>query len=198
MPVRQTKELVTVGADPYIERNRQMEVFGRDLNEAGVLPIQIFLQNLGDGQLWIQRVEVALELPDGSRVSPTRATVADKYKTPEPVEEEPATSGGSVLGALALIFILPLLLSPPGQAVGNVGAAFSREAGERQTEDYWNKELKDTILEKGASVHGFVYFILPGAVQFSTEATLVLPVIDLDKATRLTFRLPLRFQSTSD
>lgn len=57
--------------------------------------------------------------------------------------------------------------------------------------DYREKELRDTTLQKEQSVHGFVYFIPPEGVDALGEATLILPVIDMEKAERITLQLKL-------
>ena len=74
MPASQTEGYLEVGADPYTQLDRQRTVFGKDLNAAGILPIQVFVLNKGKDRLLIRPSDMGLAFPDGTQISPAGAS----------------------------------------------------------------------------------------------------------------------------
>jgi hypothetical protein len=70
-PISRTEGPITVGVDPYIQPDRQKEVFDDDLEKAGVLPIYLLVKN---NKLSLRRrseiplVDIALEFPNGYQI----------------------------------------------------------------------------------------------------------------------------------
>src|SRR5262245_60523799 len=65
MPVWRTEGPVTVGVDPYVQVERQKEVFDDDLVKAGVLPIYLLVRNSGERRLSLRHADIKLEFPNG-------------------------------------------------------------------------------------------------------------------------------------
>ncbi len=169
MPAWQIENEMAVGADPYVQPDRQDAVFDSDLRTAGILPIQVLLQNNGDRRLLVRRSNITLMLPDGRQISPVGATaVAVKV---------PAKGGGW------------------GYGLGTFGLVAESMAEDKARQgrvaDYRDKELQDVTLVKGESAHGFVYFATPPGTTTFTEATLTVPVVDAEKGTNFIVRLQL-------
>jgi hypothetical protein len=186
MPARWTEAGVVVGADPYVQAERLKKVFGRDLRKWGALPIQVFLQNRGAQRLWLQRSSIALELPDGSQMTPVRGTKLATMAAPL----TPLTAGDVALGTALVPPLVALQLLTGGMVGGLANAAAQDEDMRRRTE-YWEKEFKDATLGKDEVHHGFVFFALPQETKAFSEATLVLNIVNLDEGRRLVVRLPL-------
>lgn len=160
---------ITVGADPYVQPDRQDAVFDGDLRKAGILPIQILLQNNGDRRLLVRRSNITLVLPDGRQISPVGATaVAVKV---------PPKGGGWGYG-----------LGFYGLVAESMAADKARQG---RVADYRNKELQDVTLVKGESAHGFIYFVPPQETPTFTKATLMVPVVDVELGTSFVVRLQL-------
>jgi hypothetical protein len=56
-----------VAVDPYIQPDRQKEVFSDELK--GMLPLYLFVKNRGDQKLSLNRSNIALEVPMGGRLA---------------------------------------------------------------------------------------------------------------------------------
>ncbi len=63
--------VVAFGADPYVEKSRQKEVFDANLDEADALAVQILLKNQGEHSLLVRCSEFGLR--NGSRSNRCRA-----------------------------------------------------------------------------------------------------------------------------
>ncbi len=68
MPAWRDDGVVAFGADPYVEKSRQKEVFDANLDEAGALAVQIFLNNQGEHGLLVRYSEFRLQLPNRDEV----------------------------------------------------------------------------------------------------------------------------------
>lgn len=169
MPAWQIENSMAVGADPYVQPDRQDAVFDGDLRAAGILPIQVLLQNNGYRRLLIRRSNITLILPDGRQISPVGATaVAVKV---------PAKGGG--WGYVPGIY-------------GLVAESMAEDkARQGRVADYRDKELQDVTLVKGESAHGFVYFAPPPGTTTFTKATLTVPVVDIEEGASFIIRLQL-------
>ncbi len=181
IPVWQIKGAVAVGADPYVQPDRLQTVFDTEPTKWGILPVQVFVQNQGDGRLWVRRSEIALELADGGRISPEDAHNAayrisgERIKVLFPHYAQP----GCIAGCGLILFTL--------LAVKGATNISSSTANSKRLTDFQKKEIRDVVLEKDESVHGFVYFPWPS----EAEATLKVSVLDIDEGSRVVVRLPL-------
>jgi len=172
MPGWVTEGAVAIGADPHVQADRQKAVFDADLGEAGVLPVQVLVQNRGDRGLLVRRSDIALVLPDARMLSPAGASaVAAKLE-----------SIGGVVGASIAFGMIGFLAA---------SSAEDKARAARQT-DFRSKELQDVTLGKEESVHGFVFFIPPQGTPAFDEATLTVRVVDVEDGSSVVVRLPLR------
>ena len=188
LPFSRREGKVTVAGDPYVGRERSEAFFGQDLSKLGVIPIQLFVQNHGEGRLWLQPSSLSLILPDGTSLKPVRAMVVGTMETPGEFSrgEDEAIAHGAVIGAILLF--QPLL-----------GAGLARDIHRdkertkvfQRTTDYWTKELKDVIVGKNESAHGFVFFVPNSGSAAFDEATVVYNLLDIDAAERFAIGLPL-------
>jgi hypothetical protein len=171
MPVRQSMGPVTVGADPYVQKDRQKAVFDGVLTDEGVLPIQVFLLNEGDRRFLVRASTITLTFPDGTQIGPAGATAAAAKME----------STGGVIG-WTIGFGL----------VGYLAASSAEDkARAARLADYKSKELQDAMLGKDGSAHGFIYFVPPSGTAPFTEATLTVQFMDNEDFTSLAVRLPL-------
>jgi hypothetical protein len=191
MPWSHTERGVAVGTDPYVQVGRLKQIFGHDLAIYEIIPLQILVKNMGGRRLWLQRSAIHLERPDGLEIAPLRATAVAKMALPP----APYTPGEVVISTLLNMPVLVVL----NEVTAGSSETLSRIAGKADQlpnpdglTDYWRKELKDAILDSGESVQGFVYYPWPRTAPVFEEATLVMPLIELEGATRLVIRLRLR------
>ena len=171
MPVERTEGDVAVGADPYVEEDRQKVVFDGALTDEGVLPVLVHVRNEGRRRLLVRPSTMTLTFRDGSQVSPVGATaVAAKIE-----------SSAGVIGWTIAFGLIGFL------------AASSAEDKARAARlaDYRSKELQDVTLAKGEATHGFVYFIPPPGTPSFTEAVLTVKLVDAEDFTGIVVRLPL-------
>jgi hypothetical protein len=165
MPAWKVEGFVEVGADPYVQAERQKAVFDAELNEVGVLPIQVFIQNHGDRPVVVRSSDMRLILPGGMTVDPSGATEV----------------------------VVKMEKHPVSFRFGSAGADRVFEMKDRRA-DYLRKKFGDVVLGKKESVHGFVYMIPPRG-PFSDvirEATLSVRCVDPESATSFVVYLPLK------
>jgi hypothetical protein len=162
---------VAIGADPYVQSERQKATFDGDLSKAGVLPIQVSLYNRGDRQVLIRPSDMVLKLPEGGEVSQAgAATAAARLES----------NGGVIASSIAFGLV--------GFLVSSSAADKARAA---RVEDYRRKELQEVRLRKDETAHGFVYFIPAPETKPFTEATLKVRFVDVEEATSFVVPLPL-------
>ncbi|MDP2606077.1 MAG: hypothetical protein Q8S00_26340 [Deltaproteobacteria bacterium] len=196
LPFSRTQATVTVAGDPYLDRVRSETFFGQDLSKLGVIPIQLFVQNHGEGQVWLQPSSISLNLPDGTSLKPVRAMVVGAMKIPRDL------SGGEVAG-LALGGVVGAFGGNPFVGLelgGRIMEGKERDKVFQRIADYWTKELKDVIVGKNESAHGFVFFVPNWGRAAFDEATLVYNLLDIGEAKRFAVLLPLtglRYSSSS-
>lgn len=171
MPVAKTEGSLVIGADPHVQPDRQKAVFDGDLSEAGILPIQIWLENQGERRLLVRRTDMMLVLPSGQQLSPAGASAASSRME----------SIGGVVGATIAFGIIGYLAA---------SSAEEKARTARQV-DFRNKELRDVAIGKGESTHGFVFFIPLAGTSAFTEAALILRVVDFEEGTSTPVSLPL-------
>ncbi len=177
MPAWQVGDVVAVGADPYMQNDRQRAVFDENLNDVGVLPIQILVQNRSERRLRVNPSSITLTLPDGGESSPvTSSAAASRFAPHYGKGADHAAAAFGLIGAVVAL-----------------SAASAAEKGSTaRYADYASKELKETILGKDESVHGFVFFIRPPGTKTFVDTTLKVLVLDADdEKTEFTVSLPL-------
>ena len=168
MPASQIVGAVAVGADPYVEPGRLVAAFGRDLHKARLLPVQVSIENRGERRVWIRGSEIVLELPQGPQVAPASRGQEERPK-PSP---GPSSSPALVAVAGTTLFIVALAFPLLFVALLKDSSESWQDAFQRKM-DYWRKELKDLILGKEESAHGFVYFHIPSGTAGVWETSVI-------------------------
>ncbi len=181
MPFSRIENSVIVAVDPYIQSDRQEEVFDRDLKKLGVLPLYLLVENRGDRELSLDRAAIVLELPDGRQIGRLDATAA-------------APKFVSVSFPLGL-FLHSLGTNPVTIPVALLFLPVIRDAQKSALEalrtDYMNTELRDVVLDKDASAHGFVYFLPPSGTLWYGKARLAQRFVNKTDGTSFVIRLPV-------
>ncbi len=187
IPFLRREGKVTVAADPYVGRERSERFFGQDLSKLGVIPVQLFVQNHGEGRLWLQPSSLSLTLPEGTSLKPVRAMVVGAMETPRGLSggEAAALALGTFIGAFGGNPFVGYQMASDILKDKERGKVFQR------TTDYWTKELKDVIVGKNESAHGFVFFVPNSGSAAFDEATVVYNLLDIDAAERFIIGLPL-------
>lgn len=176
MPYVQTDANLSMGADPYVQAERQEQVFGADLLAAAILPVQVTVVNVGDTTLRIEPDHFKLYISADSMTTHRPGHEVAKIFAPTEGVADYATSGVGMLGGLA---------GPIGSMAGRVVALLSAgalsssrsEAIQAREADYTRKELKPTLLGKTQLVRGFLFFVLPRETPAFRDPTLVLTVV---------------------
>ena len=171
LPFTVTEGYVTVGADPYTQADRLKACFGGNLNEAGVLPIQVMIRNDGDRKILVRPSDVLLVLPGGGQFCPSGASAA---------ASKMESIGGVVASGIAFGLIGVLVAS----------SAEDKARGAR-LEDFKRKELQEARLGPGESASGFLYFVPPPGTKAFSQADVVFCPVDMDDATSSAVKLPL-------
>jgi hypothetical protein len=152
MPAWRSQGPVAIGADPYVDLERQKAIFGGNLNKAEVFAIQLFVINQGDNELMVRASEITLILPGEIEITQAGATAA----------AERMEAKGEVVAATICCGI-------PGFLVAADAADKRRHA---RSEDFRQKEFRQVSLEPGDSSHGFLYFIPPEYIEPFSSAVL--------------------------
>ncbi len=67
---------VKICVDPYVQPERQKQIFGEDLGSAGIIPIRVVMENAREGRYVVKSSGIALVLPDSTRINQTGARAA--------------------------------------------------------------------------------------------------------------------------
>lgn len=196
-----------IGARAYTEKKEAKDNFGFDVISAGMLPVEIVIDNKGPHPLEINGAQTFLEDKQSNlwpvlnrNLAYDRAT---KYAQTNEAFSEGAHSGflGAVAGATigAAIGILTghnvIETAGKGAAVGGAAGAVSGganaynadEARHTIVEDLQSKTLQTKSITPNALAYGFIFF----PAEAKTAKTLRLQVVEKDtgKAFVLTFSL---------
>ena len=172
MPAWQDEGAVAAGADAYVQPERQQAIFGAALGDAGVLAIQVFVQNHGAHSVQVRRADLELGLPDGRKLSPSVAAAVVAAALAPPRE---TTKSGT--------------LTRIGRSL--VPAGSGEQASSARLGDYKSKEFQDVTLGPSETAHGFVYFIPPEGTPAFDAAPLTVPFVDIEKVSSTVIALPL-------
>lgn len=163
---------VLVGADPYVEPERQKAIFDAPLGEEGVIPVRLLVRNDGTRRLLVRPSSMTLALGDGARIPSAGATAA-AARLDQGV--------GEVIGWGIAFGVIGMMAASANK--DSVRAA--------RLQDYRSKEMPEVSLAKGESAHGFVFFIPPRGSGPIDEATLGIRFVDIAEGTSFDVRLPL-------
>src|ERR1700730_7827838 len=173
MPLWAREGVVAVGADPYLQKERQKAAFDGDMSEEGILPVQVFVLNEGQRRLLVRASDMILVLPDGRQVASAGATaVATRFEQ----------GIGDVIGWGIGFGIIGMLAASANKDTVRTA----------RLNDYRSKELAEAFLDPGKSANGFVFFIPPSGAPPTADGVLIVQFVDAEDASRQAVRVPLR------
>lgn len=172
MRAQKAESDVFVGADPYVQPERQKAIFDADLAGEDVIPVRLLVRNDSARRFLVRPSSMTLALPDGTQI-PSAGATAVAAKLDQGV--------GEVIG-WGIAFGL----------IGMLAASANKDSvRSARLSDYRSKELPEVSLARGESAHGFVFFIPPRGTAAFGEATLGVRVVDIAEGASFDVRLPL-------
>ena len=189
----------TVGAKAFDNKKEAKEAFGFAIRDAGLLPVQLVLENQGTHPLSINAGQTFLEDEVGNlwpildkKIAYERTT---KYAETNEIFKEAAYSGflgaaaGAIVGAAVGIVSGENVVEAAGKgaAVGAAGGALfggvkgmaSNDVRREIIDDLKKKSLEEKPVEPGILTFGFLFF--PGEVKTAKQLRLQLKETDTGK-----------------
>lgn len=151
---------VAASVDPYVDVERQKEVFDADMNAANVIPLQVSVENRTSRSQIVRPSDMMLVLNDDRALSPASVSA-----TVNKVGES-----GSVVGATIAFGLIGYLVASNSEDSARTARAV----------DYKEKAFNDVTLVSGDKANGFVFFIPPKGTQPFDDATLRVRFVDSD------------------
>jgi hypothetical protein len=171
MPFSVREGDVSLGADPYVQSERQEQVFAADLSEQAVLPVQVVMANSADSQLQVDPALFKLALPGRETTAPRPGVEVAMMFPPEAGVAHYATTGVAVLGGLA-----GPIGAIAGRVAGLLGALMLNQmdgdTAQSRQDDYLRREFRAGRIGRGETARGFLYFVLPRGTPPFDEAML--------------------------
>ncbi|MCP4327703.1 MAG: hypothetical protein GY791_04605 [Alphaproteobacteria bacterium] len=178
------ENFVSVVVDPYLETDRQAAEFpGLDLRRSQVVPIRVHMRNYGPGILETHRSRIVARLDDGTQVEQLDEHELSALLAPYYGGSFPHVPAGPGLAMVPFLFM------------GLLDAARRQEAidtGEAATRVLDASAFEVAKLEPSEIADGFVYFHRGGFDGPILDATLIVPVADVETKTVYTMEIPLR------
>lgn len=163
---------IAAGVTPYLDSERNQQLFNADLKRAGILPLQLVIRNKLRQRVTIKKKDMVLKLSGGHEYSPAPSrSVAARLE-----------SNAGVIGWTVAFGIVGYLASESQQ----------QEVNKTRRADLSSKEFSDTTLGYRESARGFVFFLVPDDVKEVRGATLFVEAVDVStgKRTSLSLSLP--------
>jgi hypothetical protein len=168
----------SLAAEAYGDSARAREVFGFDIRGAGLMPVQIVIENRGDARLELVPDQTFLVDSSGNywNVLDRRTAYQRVEKSSEFGTIAKGAGHSAVLGAAAgaLVGLAVGVLgngnigedigrgavvgASGGAIAGGMQAGTSDETGRQISRDLANKELVNRVVEPGTLAHGFLFF----------------------------------------
>jgi len=167
-----------VAARAYVNAEEAKKAFGFDILGAGMLPVQVVIDNQGNHQLEINGIQTFLEDKEGNlwsilstRIAYERAT---KYSKTEEIVKEGASKGllgaaaGGIIGAAIGIVTGDNVAvaagkgaaagAAAGAVLGGIGGYASDNARRSITTDLREKSLENKPIDPKSLAHGILFF----------------------------------------
>ncbi len=177
-PGMQMVDGAQVAAEAYADKSKAKEVFGFDIRGAGLLPVQIVIDNTGSHGLDIVPGQTFLIDSAGSywNVLDNRTTYQRLEKSSDYGEIARGAGKGSLIGAAGGAIVGAAIGIVSGENVGTAvakgaalgaagGAVFggaqsgtSGDAGRQISRDLANKQLENKTINAGTLGRGFLFF----------------------------------------
>ncbi|PLX85080.1 MAG: hypothetical protein C0617_05150 [Desulfuromonas sp.] len=185
-----------IGAQPYADKAAAKEAFGFDIRSAGLLPVQVVMDNAGPHSLTVVPEQTFLIDNQGnlwnlldSRTAYQRVEGSSEYARIAKGAGKGSllgAAGGAVVGAAIGILTGENVgtSTAKGAAVGGAGGAViggsqegsSEEAGRQISRDLANKSLVNQAVQPGSLGRGFLFF--PGEAPTASALRLQLREVD--------------------
>ena len=153
---------IQIGARAFSDPNEAQNAFGFDIRGAGLLPVQVVMDNRGSSSIEINPTQTFL-VDYQNNLWP----VLDKRLAYERVAKHSELAG---IGAGAAKH--GILGAAAGATLGGAAAYGSDKAGQDIAEDLRNKSLENRPIRPMEIVHGFIFF--PGEASSAKELRLQL------------------------
>ena len=166
---------LNIDADPEVDKAQAK------LKEKGLVAVYLCLKNEGTHVLRVRRSNVSLAQLGGEALGPMPCSFFAAAGTSSHVRL-PSVAGGTGYAAIP-----QLVFSLANFAIINV---------EERESAYYSVTFKkyafaDTVLKEGETVKGALFFSFAPGVSYTTNLILIVPVVDLDSATRYILRVPV-------
>jgi len=172
-----------IGAKAYVDGKEAEAAFGFDIRGAGMLPVQVVLDNQGEHDLALGGGQTFLEDQEGNlwpvlekRIAYERAT---RYARTKHILKEGGYHGllgagaGAIVGAAIGIVAGESVAASTGKGAavgaaagglgGGLGAYGSGDAREEIIRDLRSKSMENRTISPGSLAHGFIFF--PGEAE---------------------------------
>ena len=196
-----------IGAEAFADKASAKEAFGFDIIEAGLLPVQVVIDNAGSGAVEIVSDQTFLIDRKGemwtlldSRTAYERLEKSSEFAR---VSKSAGKSGGfGALGGAIVGAAIGILsgenvgeTTMKGAAVGGAGGAVlggaqelgTREGARQITRDMRRKELENKPIQSGSIGRGFLFF--PAEADSAERLRLQIEEADTDRTHTLFFDL---------
>lgn len=203
----QTVDGAQVAAEAYAEPKRAEDVFGFDIRKAGLLPVQVVIDNRGSSTLEVVPGQTFLIDAAGNYWN-----LLDRHTAYERVEGSSeyariakgsgrtallGAAGGAVLGAAIGILTGKSVGEALGKGaaagaaggalLGGVGSATSGEEPRQISRDLANKNLENRAIKPGILGRGFLFY--PGEAPSASQLRLQLRDVDSGQLYNVTLAL---------
>lgn len=176
-----------VAAESYSEEDRAKDVFGFNIRKAGLLPVQVVIENSGPNRLELVPEQTFLVDSSGGfwnlldrRTAYERVEESSEFGTIAKGSAKKAFLGAAAGAIVGLaVGILDggnvaedigrgaVVGAAGGAILGGVQEGTSDEPGRKIARDLANKELQNRIVEPGTLGNGFLFF--PGEAPDATQ-----------------------------
>jgi hypothetical protein len=185
--VADAKQRTVTGLYPGIAKVRVQPLADADL------VFKVTVENLSSRRLRIHPSTIALELPSGERLSPVPVYAYGAARLPQdPAAQDRAAPLADIPGLEAVFaYTWPIIvLVAVLEELSSITA--ENKALDAHLETHRGEELREKRLSGGTATSGDVYFLAPAGTVPAEGSSFVLPIVDLDTATRYEVRLPIQ------
>ena len=170
------RAVFNIEADPEVEKAQAK------MKEKGLVAVGLHLKNEGNHALRVRRSDIALANPERKALGPMPCSFFAAAATPYNVRLPNIVGGTGYVALPQLVFALVNLAvtSEEERESGNYSATFKKY------------EFADVLLKEGDSARGAVFFAFAPGDLSTTDLFLLVPVLDLDSATRYVLKIPVQ------
>jgi len=174
--------IISAQARFNIEADSEVEKAQAKLKEKGLVAVGLYLKNEGNHALRVRRSSISFANPERKALGPMPCSFFAAVATPYNVRL-PQIIGGTGYAALPqLVFALINLA---------VASEEERESGAHSA-TFKKYEFTDVLLKEGDSAKGALFYAFAPGDLSTTDLFLLVPVLDLDSATRYVLKIPVQ------